>query len=334
MSIASPVPAVQPSEDPFRAEAGARPGRQRGRVLRVVRRVHMYAGLVLMPWLLFFGLSGMLFNHPNLGEQVQGQRVTAADMQALSQLSPWRPDAVAADVIDALNHADAGGAPYRLDPAFENNFVGYAVLNAAAPDGGYMLILDVASARGVLVHKLARASEPGSTFPKLTLALPEYSSARLEHHAQGLLSARKLPHDAELRAHPKIAPELRLRALDQQGQAWNLSYDLRSGELSGRRADRFPNLGITQILASMHKTHHFTLEFGPLWFWALFEDLLGLAMVVWALTGIVMWWQLKRTRVVGLISLALALGVAATVMFGTFDSLTFGDVRATMGPGE
>jgi hypothetical protein len=334
MSSGNVVSATCQESEARAGEKSPRQPRRRGRVLRVVRRVHMYAGLVLMPWLMFFGLSGMLFNHPNIGEQVKGQRVSPADMLALSQLKPWRPAAVATEVIDALNHADAAGGPYRLDPEFESDFVGYAVLNAAAPDGGYMLILDVAGARGVLVHKLARKGTEGSSFPKLTLALPEYSSTRLEQHVQGLLSARELPHEAELRAHPKIAPELRLRALDAQGQAWNLSYDLRNGELSGRRADRFPNLGITQILASMHKTHHFTLELGPLWFWALFEDLLGMAMVLWALTGIVMWWQLKRTRVLGLISLALALGVAASVMLGTLDSLTFGDVRATLGPGD
>ncbi|HEX6243676.1 MAG TPA: PepSY domain-containing protein [Polyangiales bacterium] len=334
MSVADPASVVAPNESSMHIERSARRTRQRGRVLRVVRRLHMYAGLVLMPWLMFFGLSGMLFNHPNLGEQVEGQRVSAEDLSTLSQLQPWRPSAVAADVIEALNHADASGGPYRLDPAFDSGFVGYAVMNAPAPDGGYMLILDVAGARGVLVHKVARKSEEGSSFPRLTLALPEYSSATLERHVQGLLSARKLPHAAELHAHPKIAPELRLRALDAQGQAWNLSYDVRTGELSGRRADRFPNLGISQLLASMHKTHHFTLEFGPLWLWALFEDLLGLAMVVWALTGIVMWWQLKRTRLVGVISLAVALGVAGSVMFGTLHSLTFGDVRAAMGPGD
>lgn len=328
------VPATRADGDALAVERAARSGRRRGRVLRIVRRVHMYAGLVLMPWLLFFGLSGMLFNHPNVGEQVKGQPVSAADMKALSQFEAWRPTAVAEQVLDALNHADATGGPYRLDPDFKSSFVGYAVLSAAAPDGGYMLILDVAGARGVLVHKLARKSAEGSSFPKLTLALPDYSSARLEQHARGLLSARELPHQTELRAHPKIAPELRLRALDAQGRAWNLAYDLRSGELSGRRADRFPNLGFAQILASMHKTHHFTLEFGPLWLWALFEDLLGLAMVLWALTGMVMWWQLKRTRLVGLVSLVLALGLAAGVMFGTLESLTFGDVRANMGPGE
>jgi len=308
--------------------------RRRGRALRIVRRVHMYAGLLLMPWLMFFGLSGILFNHPNVGEQVSGQRVSASDLQKLSALAPWQPADAAQAVVTQLNAARAGEAAYRLDPTFESRFSGYSVLSAPAPDGAYMLILDVSQARGVLVHKQARKSEDGSTFPRLSLPLETYSSQNIEAHTQGLLTARALPHQSELQAHPKIAPELRLRVLDAEDVAWNLTYDTRDGALAGRRADSFPNLGISQIVGSMHKTHHFTLDLGAQWFWALFEDLLGLAMVIWAITGVVMWWQLKRTRLIGVLSLVLALGIAAVVMSGTLQQLTFGDVRAAMGPGD
>lgn len=328
-----PVTAASPSVDrPSSKLAGNK--RRRGRALRIVRRVHMYAGLLLMPWLMFFGLSGMLFNHPNIGEKVDGQRVTSAELAKLSALKPWDARAAASAVVDQLNQTAAARGPYRVDPEFESEFSGYAILNAPAPDGGHMLILDVAQARGVLVHKVARKSADGSSFPRLQLPLEAYSSQALERHTKGLLEARALPHASELHAHPKIAPELRLRVLDAEGVRWNLTYDTREGALAGRREDSFPNLGIAQIMGSMHKTHHFTMEVGALWLWALFEDLLGLAMVLWAVTGLVMWWQLKRTRVLGVASLLLALGIAAAVMTGTLQELTFGDVRAAMGPGD
>lgn len=321
---------------PISAADAAPPGqrRARGRALRLVRRVHLYAGLVLTPWLMFFGLSGMLFNHPNIGEEVRGRRVSAEDLRALSDLQPWNTDAAARSVLKAINESGQPGGPYRLDPGFQSTFSGYAVLNAPAPDGGYMLILDVATASGVLVHKKARKSPDGSTFPRLKLPIPPFSSERLEQHTEGLLAARGLPHERDLRAHPKIAPELRLRVLDTKGVAWNLSYATRDGELTGRRADRFPNLGVTQILGDMHKTHHFTLDLGATWFWALFEDLLGTAMVLWAVTGLVMWWQMKRTRIAGALSLLVALGIAGAIMTGTLQKLTFGDVKAAMGPGD
>ena len=84
----------------------------------------------------------------------------------------------------------------------------------------------------------------------------------------------------------------------------------------------------------MHTTHHFPLRVGPLWFWALFEDLLGVTMVIWAISGLVMWWQIKRTRLAGVLSIAAALGLAAAVMLGTLSELTFSDVKEQLGPGD
>lgn len=324
----SDAPTVPESEGSARANGRGR--LSKGRLLKLVRRVHMYLGLVLMPWLLFFGLSGMLFNHPNVGEQVQGQRVNLTEH---SGLAPWQPQSAAQSVVTELNQKSRGDGPYRLDPTFQSEFTGYSILTAPAPDGGYMLIADVAHARGILVHKQARTNPDGSSFPK-TVLTTAYSAERVAESAKGLLTARKLPHDVELQAHPKIAAELRLRVLDAKDVAWNLSYDTRTGELSGRRADRFPNLGMTQILAKMHTTHHFTMSFGSLWLWALFEDLLGLSMALWAITGLVMWWQMKATRIAGIVSITLALGLALAVMSGVFNQLTFGDVKAAMGPGE
>jgi hypothetical protein len=76
------------------------------------------------------------------------------------------------------------------------------------------------------------------------------------------------------------------------------------------------------------------MRVGPLWLWALFEDLLGLTMVFWAASGMLMWWKIKPTRVIGALSFCVALGMAALVMTGTLEHLLFGDVRAPLGPGE
>lgn len=306
-----------------------KPSRSRGRVLRLVRRVHLYAGLLLLPWLLFFGLSGILFNHPNVGEDVRGQRIGAQD---LAGFAAWQPEEAAGEVLAELNAE--GPQRFTLDRAYTPHFAGYSVLRAPARDGNYMMLLDVATAKGVLVERTARKNPQGSSFPARELSLPRYSSEAVAQHARGLLRARKLPHEQELEPHPAIAPELRLRVADRDGQRWNLSYDTRTGVVSGRRTESFPNLGVAQILGSMHKTHHFTFELGALWFWALFEDLLGATMVIWALTGLVMWWQVKRTRIAGIASILIALAVAGVIMSGTLESLTFGDVRATNGPGE
>jgi hypothetical protein len=308
-----------------------------GKLIKLVRRVHLYAGLLLLPWLLLFGISGMLFNHPNLGQDVQSEPISQADFHALTELEPWRAEDIATRVVQGLNEPVEAGASrqhYELDPDSRSELTGFTVLSAPAQGAQHVLLLDVAEATGVLVTRKAEPADAKTSFPGRTVALAEFSAKVVEHQVRGLLGARHKHALDELRAHPKIAPELRFRLLDADKQRWNMVYDLRTGAVSGRRTDAFPNIGVTQLLASLHKTHHFPLQVGAAWFWALFADLLGVTMVIWSLTGLIMWWKMKPTRLLGTVALAIALGTAALVMGGTAQHLTFGDVRAKTGPGE
>lgn len=301
---------------------------RRVRFTRVIRRIHLYAGLLLLPWIFLFGLSGMLFNHPNLGEEVVGRPLARADLGALQA---WSAQAIAERVVGGLN---ADGARYRLDPEAESELTGFTVLSAPSARGQHMLLLDMERAEGVLVSRTARQSAEGSRFPKRQVVLPDVSTKAVEQALGDLLRTQNVEALGALRAHPKIAPELRFRVLDAEGARWNVSYDLGSGMVSGRRSDVAPNLGLTQLLSQLHTTHHFPLRFGALWLWALFADLLGITMVFWAVSGLIMWWQLKPTRTLGLVALAIALGLAGIVVGGTAQHLTFGDVAGKLGPGE
>jgi hypothetical protein len=301
------------------------------RFMRLVRRVHLYAGLLLLPWIFLFGLSGMLFNHPNVGEQVIGRPVLRDELVRGDKLQAWDPAQIAARVVAQLNE---GEAKYRLDPDFQSELTGFTVLSAPSDQGQHMLLLDMQAPRGVLVTRSARRAEEGSSFPRRKIELPDTSTQAVERALTGMLKERGLAALSELKAHPKIAPELRLRVLDAQGTPWNLSYDLGSAMLSGRKTDVAPNLGFTQLLAKLHTTHHFPLQFGALWLWALFADMLGVTMMFWAVSGLIMWWQLRATRLLGILSLLIALGLAAVIIGGTTRELTFGDVTSKMGPGE
>ena len=312
--------------------ASLREGFRAERLKRLTRRVHMFAGLLLLPWVLFFGISGVLFNHPGIGESVRAQRVAPDELRALGVKAPWKADAAAAQIVQALNARGAGN--YELDASFAPRLTGFTLLSAPAPDGRYALLLDMTRAGGVLVTRRRRERPDDAAFAEVALDLPELTTGALESKLEGLIARHKLPQIEALKAHPTIAPELRLRVRDQSGTQWNLRYDTRTGNVSGRRRDAFPALGVSQILASMHTTHHFPLRVGPLWFWALFEDLLGVTMVIWAISGLVMWWQIKRTRLAGVLSIALAFGIAAAVMLGTLSELTFSDVKEQLGPGD
>lgn len=301
------------------------------RAMRVVRRVHLYAGLLMFPWALFYGLSGILFNHPNVGEKVTGRPMPPPLLSKHGGPGPWPPAAVANQVVAALNAGATAGA-YRLDPEFAARYSGVAVLKAPVPGGQHFLLLDLARGGGVLATRHARPTGPPAPFAG-RLDLPPYSLATIEERLGGLLAAQALPGE-RLRVDPRRAPRLELRLIDREGVRWDATFDVGDGRVAGRRSDRWPGIGLSQLSAMLHTTHHFPLKVGPRWFWALFQDLLGVIMVVWAVSGVLMWWQLKATRTLGLGALALAMVVAGLVFYGTTREITFGDVAQALGPGE
>ena len=300
---------------------------------KVVRRVHLYAGLVLFPWILFFGFSGFLFNHPNIGETVTGQGVPPPEWRELARVTPWEPVKVAHAVIGAINRSQPGRA-YALDESFASRFTGPVIFKAPAPNGQHMLFLVLERGGGFLATRAARPTAEAAPFNGQTLELPAYAMDPVRDGAEALLEARKVAVKGPVRAEAKLVPDLEFRMLDRDGVRWNVQYDFATSSVTGRRSDAWPNLGMSQLFGMLHTTHHFTKDVGARWFWALFEDLLGLTMVVWALTGLVMWWQVKPTRVIGAASIGIAFAVAGIVFYGTARERLFGDVKQELGPGE
>src|SRR5687768_13021395 len=92
----------------------ARPGRKSAKRTRVsynaamklLRRVHLYSGLFMTPWVFLYGLTAMLFNHPTWFSDRDviefGPEVVAGT--TLAQIP--RPDDLAAQLLQKLNAAD------------------------------------------------------------------------------------------------------------------------------------------------------------------------------------------------------------------------------------
>ena len=53
--------------------------------------------------------------------------------------------------------------------------------------------------------------------------------------------------------------------------------------------------------------------------WAMAVDLTAGLMIFWALSGIVMWWQLKLTRNQGLLVVILGIGISIAMRWSMFE---------------
>ena len=57
--------------------------------------------------------------------------------------------------------------------------------------------------------------------------------------------------------------------------------------------------------------HGYPVQQNVRWYWAIAGDAMFATMVFWGLSGVLMWWQIKRTRLWGILCLVVS-SVAAT----------------------
>lgn len=300
---------------------GVRPStRFRNRVLKWVRRAHLYTGLLLLPWVVFFGFSGMLFNHPGLGELDQvaawsGREVAELGFEAID------PDELAVAIVADLNRS-AVGRDLRLVPG-GTRIDGAFVLQGQAGGGALTLTIDPRDGSAVL-NQARETAKPGApdfvSVPVLAGERPEIAS--LGKTVADLIERSGIESAGALEPSSRGGAELRFQVESATGdRRWNLSWNLLRGGLTARESGAGSGLDLYSVLTRFHKTHHYPQQFGARWLWSAFADATGLTMVFWGLSGAIMWWQIKPTRLLGITGLSVAGVLAFCVFAGTYSNL-------------
>ncbi|MBX3232456.1 MAG: PepSY domain-containing protein [Labilithrix sp.] len=290
----------------FNITAAWRRWRSPGVAMRFVRRVHMYLGLVLFPWVLFFGVTGLSFNHPRLRGVTE--RVAPARQEA------WSAADIATRIVGELGKT---GDSFTLDPGVVPRFSGTPTLTASAADGGeHVVVVRLDDGLVVVDTRPPKQKRTRPSFAGTKLPLADRSMTALESNMTGLLPSLGLEGTGPLRAHPKSRPEVRFGVRDRDGVLWNAAYDLSSGAVDAQRADA-PGARTMEVLADLHTTHRYPVHGGARTYWILFADVTACTLVFWALSGIAMWLQMKGRRAAGVVALSSGLLVAALVMTST-----------------
>lgn len=303
---------------------------RRGKILKVVRRIHLIAGVLLFPWVALYGLSGFFFNHPMLGVPTDGRPLTPDELG----VPPADARQLAQDVVTQLN-ADASleGGPFRVADDFTPKFSGGYLLLAKGDRSAYQFLYDVNAGRAVVLTRPKVEPPPGAPFVGKSVSLPEHEVAAIEQRYAKLLPRLGL-EDVTLKPRGQVGPELRFHVVDANGRAFEAGYHLGKKALDGKPVDSPSGLTFSQSIQRLHMTHHYPNELGPVFFWALFQDLTGLTLIVWALTGLVMAFTIKAVRTVVIGSVVAAVLISAWVFRGTFAEITYGHVSAINGPGD
>lgn len=280
----------------------------------LLRRIHLYAGLLLLPWVFLYGVTGLLFNHHNLFADVKTLHFDRGDMEGTALAEAPTAAQIAEQVVATINARQKSN--FRLvEPSaarFERGGLSANVTDASG--AAYTVSLDASGNGGTIrpARDAAANAEPAPFAAKRGVEVEGLPLTQVEEALPDVLAKAGL-------AEPKVS-EVRMAPIsfqmEEDGQRWQVNYNAQNGSLSGLplTPDNMPKLSARQFLLRLHLVHHYPSEFGVRWIWAVIVDVISILMVFWGVSGIVMWLQIKRTRALG--ALCLSAGVVAVVWMG------------------
>jgi hypothetical protein len=280
--------------------------------LKLVRRVHLFTGLFMTPWVLLYGVSGFLFNHPEAFPDREVRPIGPAETARTGFEDFPDAPAIAARVVEEMN-ARSSGRPLRLVEPGSASFSRDLLATAKGGGADYRIQLDLGSGLGTATA--ARATKVGikGDLPGGGLQLADPPRDRLARAVPALASKLGLdPATASVKTVPVVD-----FAAESQGKVYRLAYDLQSGIVSARGlGDPEDRLTARSFLTRLHKKREYPGRVGASWFWAVGVDATSALMVFWGASGLAMWWQIKSLRGWGSLVLAASAGVAAVLALG------------------
>ncbi len=275
--------------------------------MKIFRRLHMYFGLLLVPFVLLYGVTAILFNHPTwFNGAVTTTTIPADSFEGVSAFSATE---LAEELRGALEAAFGGSIVLVEDPP--PAFRGSVLVEYRENDIRRRYRVDPESLQATLETRSLSNVETDS--PGLPEKI-ESSAADGIEAIQEAVAVIASSDDGVVRA----APDLEFH-LDVDGERWAMEYDTRSTALSTRRAGepRSP-FDLRSFLMRLHVSRGYPAEMGVRSLWGILVDTTAGLMIFWGLSGILMWWQMKPTRFSGGVAMAMGVVIAGGLAVGMF----------------
>ena len=279
--------------------------------MKFVRRLHMYFGLILFPFVLLYGITAMLFNHYSWFSDTVILENSPTDLESVAMPS--------ADKLADLLIADLkerSGIPLKRA---EGGFTSYTS----------NMIVDVSRGDDRIRYRI-NPNDMSSIVQIINIPSPDTSErifpGRLERREKERLRllVDKLEElsggkNGQIRRMPNVKFNVTV-----EDEEWVLTYDLRSGELAQRRpADLARPFSLRSFLLRLHTSHGYPDGAGSRMVWAILVDLMAALMIFWGLSGLFMWWQMRPTRRSGILAVIAGLIVSSVLGYGMLQSLYY-----------
>jgi len=288
-----------------------------------VRRIHLYSGLFMFPWVMLYGITALLFNHPGVFRDQPRRVLGLRDFEGTPLRHVADPAADAEQVVAALNTKFASSTTalplYRLIHPDQAKYTRDRILARVRGEGQeHSVVLDLASG---VAQVSTDPQGTGERAPFGTRGL-KVGGSLAERVKTGLPAALARQGLAAEEAGIAIGTEL-VFYVEAEGRAWRATYNIQTGAVTGAPAHRPGSLLLRDFLTQLHVTHGYPSHGGAArWFWALAVDAMFASMVFWGVSGLLMSWQIKAVRSAGAIVVAVSLMAATVLAFAMYRLFT------------
>lgn len=277
----------------------------------LARRVHLYTGLFLLPWVFLYGITGAMFNHQGLFPEGRSISIPHATVAGSAMSDFPTPTELAKQVAIAINDANDDVSVTVNDDEgakFTNNIM----FEATSSGGKHVMHINPHDHQSHLVELPEEDFKPVKLISDLkTIRLAEDPQDIASRSAKHILIESGIDFDGTLRPHGWT--KLNFLAT-VNGQPSRVTYVLKDGHIDITQYDGNPGMSLRGFFLRLHTSHGQSPSWTARMVWSLFVDTMAFAMFSWGLTGLLMWWQIKRVRLVGGIVMTSSI-IAAVAMY-------------------
>ncbi len=288
-----------------------RPRRLWSRVMILIRRIHLYAGLFLLPWVFLYGITGAMYNHQNLFPEISTQPVPVGTLDDSAMADFPTPEEFAQLVVESLE-ASSDDVTISLSKDHRAEFTNEMMFEVFESGDRKVVHIDPVSKAAKVVSHPENKKKPQpllNDLPNIQLAPDPHDTA--QNSVATVLKEAGIKADGT----PKPIGWTKLNFLaDVNGEPARVTYVLKDGHVDVTRFNGDHELSLRHFFLRLHTAHGQPPHWNARMFWSLFIDVMAIAMVCWGVSGLLMWWQIKRTRLIGSAVIALSV-LTATVMY-------------------
>ncbi|APZ95337.1 PepSY domain-containing protein [Fuerstiella marisgermanici] len=282
----------------------------------LIRRIHLYSGLFLLPWVFLYGVTGAMFNHQGLFPSMAIQQI---DQQVVadSAIKDFpTPAAFAQQVVDTLQQS-AADAKITLAENHGAEFTNDVMFEVKEAGQQHVVYIDP-------IAQTAQVKTPPKNEEELQPLLSDIRNISLKPDPldDARRSAAEIFSSVGIQSsdEPKPFAWTKLNFLaDVDGELARVTYVLKDGHVDLTKHTGEDGMSPRNFLLRLHTSHGQPPHWNGRMFWSLAVDTMAIAMVCWGLTGLFMWWQLKRARILGTMVIACSLVTAAVMYFSIHD---------------